>query len=272
MYLLCDFYNVPCAYKNSLQLTIQGHRSVTYCHQNPNQIYRNQRLALFTNTDSRPRLLTLSYIIEKFNSLSGRGIQCRVVAQGTANPTTAPPAATSKPLVNHAGCGIKNTRRIVDGGVANPNEWPWAVHIVIEKLNSNFACGGSVISDRAVLSAAHCFDNGVRKATAFFGCHDITAADCTQKITVPLANIIQHPKYGKVKLGKDLAVLLLPTTLTFSNTVRPVCLPQTENTVFAEDSLWVAGWGSTNTFALPSKVLKEVSCCNPLVVNYFKMP
>ncbi len=60
---------------------------------------------------------------------------------------------------NHiSGCGIPNrVGRIVNGSATEVNEYPWmaGIHVKlakIEKLN----CGGVLISDRHILTAAHC--------------------------------------------------------------------------------------------------------------------
>lgn len=45
--------------------------------------------------------------------------------------------------------------RIVGGVDSQQGEWPWVVAIMREGL---FICGGTLLSSRWVLSAAHCFD------------------------------------------------------------------------------------------------------------------
>ena len=58
-------------------------------------------------------------------------------------------------------CGVTNaptkqiTDRIINGQEALPNEFPWQVALVRAGGHSPI-CGGSVISDRHVLTAAHC--------------------------------------------------------------------------------------------------------------------
>lgn len=56
--------------------------------------------------------------------------------------------------IYYLGCGLRNEEsRIVGGTTTNMNEFPWVIRL--SYLNK-FYCGGTLINDRYVLSAAHC--------------------------------------------------------------------------------------------------------------------
>lgn len=52
-----------------------------------------------------------------------------------------------------------HTLRIAGGHPANPHGWPWMVSLQTE---NGHICGGSLINDRWILSAAHCAKGLVR--------------------------------------------------------------------------------------------------------------
>jgi secreted trypsin-like serine protease len=60
-----------------------------------------------------------------------------------------------------ADCGVSNdVIRMTDGKIAGgvetaPNEFPWQAYLQVEMDNGNiFSCGGSLISERWILSSA----------------------------------------------------------------------------------------------------------------------
>lgn len=71
--------------------------------------------------------------------------------------STSSSTSTSKSPTNLSQCGAKNgnqdQERIVGGKNADPGEWPWIAALF--NAGRQF-CGGSLIDDKHVLTAAHC--------------------------------------------------------------------------------------------------------------------
>jgi len=145
---------------------------------------------------------------------------------------------------------------IVGGVETEVNEYPWQVFISITTKSSSsiFRCGGSVISNRWIISAAHCFAEGrgvedLSSVTVTLGDHDITTESESDSLTrdVPLNNIYVHPWYrhNNGVQNHDYALIQLDFTIdwaTYPN-IRPICLPALP---FSEFNKAIAsGWGMT---------------------------
>ena len=97
--------------------------------------------------------------------------------------------------------------RVVGGSEAVPHEYPFMVALLMD--GENF-CGGSLIDQFHVLTAAHC-TNGAKKLELFFGVHDMNAneEDTRQYQSVEPNNVVQHPKYDPLTSSNDIAVIRL---------------------------------------------------------------
>ncbi|MGJ2342679.1 S1 family serine peptidase, partial [Salmonella enterica subsp. enterica serovar Paratyphi A] len=158
-----------------------------------------------------------------------------------------------------AACGNGNrvNNRIVGGEEAVPNAWPWQVGLFIDGL---YFCGGSLISDTVILTAAHCTDD----ATFFrvvLGGHEINNGNEAGRVEVRSEDYTQHESYNAFTIANDIAVIRLPEPITFTDTISPVCLPGADDVAndFLGEIVTPTGWGrpsdSTNSI---SPVLRQV--------------
>ncbi|XP_016972123.1 putative serine protease 42 [Drosophila rhopaloa] len=113
----------------------------------------------------------------------------------------------------------------------------------------NFLCGGTLISARTVISAAHCFRFGSRnlpgeRTTVSLGRNSLDFFAPGQTSGVSL--LLLHQDYNpNVYTDADLALLQLTETIHFSDYVKPICL-WNENYLLDLPSgykSYVAGWG-----------------------------
>uniref|UniRef100_A0A8B9XAN7 Transmembrane protease serine n=1 Tax=Bos mutus grunniens TaxID=30521 RepID=A0A8B9XAN7_BOSMU len=128
--------------------------------------------------------------------------------------------------------------RIRGGSTAQEGEWPWQASL---KKNGQHYCGASLISDRYLLTAAHCFKNSQdpRNYTVTFG----------TRVNLPymqhyVQQIFIHENYIRGELHDDIAVILLTEKVLFKNDVHSVCLPEATQIFPPGEGVVVTGWGA----------------------------
>jgi secreted trypsin-like serine protease len=135
--------------------------------------------------------------------------------------------------------------RIVGGAESDSGDWPWAVSLKDSTTRTHF-CGGSLIGDRWVLTAAHClFKNGNLKLasqlTATVGEYDLNSMTPASRIK----QIYVHPYYRSSKNVNDIALLKLVSSVNNPSLISPVDNEVTKNALAATENVTVLGWGST---------------------------
>ncbi|KAM3859598.1 serine protease 33 [Diretmus argenteus] len=141
--------------------------------------------------------------------------------------------------------------RIVGGLEAAEGEWPWQVDIQTE--THGHVCGGSIISEYWVLSAAHCFPNrfDVGSYIIYAGRHQLNGFNPFQS-THRVSRVVIPTGYVEPHQGRDLALVRLSTPVTWSDYVRPICLPDSGTLFPGGMQCYVTGWGNIrNEVPLP---------------------
>lgn len=167
------------------------------------------------------------------------------VSEGT---TTGIPDLTS--ATDHQKvCGIRphvKAGRIVGGKGAVYGEWPWQV-LVREStwlgLFTKNKCGGVLITNKYVITAAHCQPGFLASLIAVFGEHDISGElEAKRSVTKNVKRVIVHKGYDAATFENDLALLELESPVQFDTHIVPICMPD-DNEDFTGQMATVTGWG-----------------------------
>uniref|UniRef100_A0A8D1LSB6 Ovochymase-2 n=1 Tax=Sus scrofa TaxID=9823 RepID=A0A8D1LSB6_PIG len=147
--------------------------------------------------------------------------------------------------------------RIVGGSQVEKGAYPWQVSL---KRRQKHVCGGTIISPRWVITAAHCVAN--RNIASTFnvtaGEYDLSYVEPGEQ-TLTIETVIIHPHFSTKKpMDYDIALLKMAGAFHFDQFVGPMCLPEPGERFAPGFICTTAGWGRLNEDGIAPQVLQEV--------------
>lgn len=151
---------------------------------------------------------------------------------------------------------------VVGGFESQRNAWPWMALLGKRERNGeiNWFCGGSLINEQWILTAAHCVDTIIPN-TIRLGEHDYNDDfDGANHQDFGLQAIVPYPGYAVPLAYHDLALIQLSSRVIFQTFISPVCLPWGDESQrdLTGTKVKLAGWGDTEFLGNPSSKLQEV--------------
>ncbi|XP_061381131.1 trypsin, alkaline B-like [Danaus plexippus] len=151
----------------------------------------------------------------------------------------------------------RKPERIVGGEITSIERYPFMSGVLENTYwGTEQMCGGTLITNRAVVTAAHCVE--------YFSPSDLrvrlgsTYVSSGGQIHVP-SRITMHPQYNYRLVLNDIAVIRLQNAVTLSNQIQVARIAGPQYNLPDNTRLDVIGWGATSFNGKPSEVLQHAS-------------
>ncbi|XP_044741973.1 trypsin-7-like [Chrysoperla carnea] len=142
--------------------------------------------------------------------------------------------------------------RIVGGENTTIEEYPYQISL---EYNGRHRCGGSVLSEIVILTAAHCTDGisasrlKVRAGTSVKG---------SGGVLIQVKTVYVNEKYNDYNTDFDVSLLVLAQPLSFSGQIQPVALPSVKEYLDEPELSVITGWGALHSGGSSPSQLQKV--------------
>ncbi|XP_050681638.1 trypsin-3-like [Leptidea sinapis] len=128
--------------------------------------------------------------------------------------------------------------RIVQGQTADIAHYPHQVSFIV---NNSYFCGGFIVSENYILTAAHCAQDVDPKTVL------LRAGSSNRKngTIIEIAEVTPFPDYDDPAFDKDVAVMKTAKPIVFNEYIQPIALPPAGRPMKANSIFKVSGWGRT---------------------------
>ncbi|XP_023933160.1 atrial natriuretic peptide-converting enzyme [Lingula anatina] len=137
--------------------------------------------------------------------------------------------------------------RVTGGEQATEGAWPWQASLMT--LIGGHYCGATLINKQWLLTGAHCIDwlpSFLHRYLAVrLGSVKLVLPDA-KSVVVRVKATYSHPQFETPSaINNDIALLKLEAPVTYTDYIRPVCLPSVDEPVSPKRRCYITGWGAT---------------------------
>ncbi|XP_034476258.1 serine protease grass-like [Drosophila innubila] len=176
-------------------------------------------------------------------------------------------------ILEQQNCGVFNENDLsLNNNEANLGSRPWMALLKIRISDKDsFACLGTLITDRFLLTAAQCAKYGEIKSVRLGEYDQSKDPDCRSYDSkekclpsvedIDVERVVLHEDYKNSLGSNDIALVQLSRKVEFKEHIRPICLPLNsalQQQVESLQSMLLTGWGYDDKFSSENDVLREV--------------
>lgn len=138
----------------------------------------------------------------------------------------------------------RNTR-IVNGFQAEPGQFPHQVLLSITISGGRAVCGGSLLNNEWVITAAHCAQTAIDFEVSL-GAQSYNNPSEKGRVIDKTSTKVVHPDFSPFTLTNDLALVKLTQKIDFTDRIQPALLPKSKDLFEGKDVI-ASGWGLKST-------------------------
>lgn len=152
--------------------------------------------------------------------------------------------------------------RIINGQTAKQNQFPYQAAIYIDTALTQAFCGGTLITDRYVLTSAHCLERFIiiiiymylllfkkncraLEVVVVLGALNLTDQNEPQHISIS-STFILHEDYDYYEKINDIALIQLDKAVSFADNIQAISWASNDDLYVNSEGI-ASGWGKTNT-------------------------
>ena len=150
-----------------------------------------------------------------------------------------------------------NPQRIVGGSVTTIETWPQMAALLYSwnLVTYSQSCGGSILNNRSILTAAHCtIGDAANRWRSRVGSTWASSGGVVHNT----ASIINHPSYNSRTYDNDVSIIRTATTIVHNNAARPASIAGANYNLGDNQVVWATGWGTTSQGGSLSEQLRQV--------------
>ncbi|KAK1157108.1 complement factor D-like [Acipenser oxyrinchus oxyrinchus] len=145
---------------------------------------------------------------------------------------------------------------IIGGWEAKPHSRPYMVSV---QQNGTHHCGGFLVADQWVVSAAHCYTAQSTPYKVLLGAHSLSDSESTKQ-TFGVAAIYTHPDFNiEINYDNDIALLKLDGRVSLTKAVQKISYQRVSGDVPQGTVCSTAGWGWIKNVGIMPDKLQEVN-------------
>ncbi|KAG6458159.1 hypothetical protein O3G_MSEX010714 [Manduca sexta] len=151
--------------------------------------------------------------------------------------------------------------RIVGGPVTTIKQYPNMASLLLTNdfVQWRHNCGGSILNQRNILSAAHCLDRFANQPTRYRARLGSTYAS-SGGVVLNFVFFIIHSNWNYRTMDNDIALMRTANSISYTNIIQPSSVAGANYIIRDNEPVWATGWGHITVSFMHFFILSQTFC------------